>query len=110
MGKQTQALYKSRWRRLRQAVLDKRPLCVMCLQDGRITPATVVDHIIPHRGNPALMWDEANLQPLCATHHNATKQRLEKGSRAMGCDANGMPLDQEHGWVAERKGGGPEKY
>lgn len=32
--------------------------------------ATVVDHIIPHRGDQKLFWDRGNWQPLCEHHHN----------------------------------------
>ena len=37
----------------------------------------VLDHIIPHRGDYPLWKDPDNLQSLCATHHNGTKQREE---------------------------------
>lgn len=32
--------------------------------------ATVVDHIVPHRGDQKLFWDRSNWQPLCEHHHN----------------------------------------
>ncbi len=52
-------LYNSiRWKRLRKKVLLRQPLCVECQKAGRLTPATVVDHIKPHRGNEDLFWDE----------------------------------------------------
>ena len=57
--------YNSKWQRLSKAYLRKHPMCVRCMQQGRYVPATVVDHIQPHRGNPALMWDEFNWQALC---------------------------------------------
>ena len=38
--------------------------------EGKITEATVVDHIIPHRGDMKLFWDKSNWQPLCEHHHN----------------------------------------
>ncbi|MBQ8708357.1 MAG: HNH endonuclease [Succinivibrionaceae bacterium] len=57
--------YNVRWRRARTMFLSKHPLCSQC---GK--PATVVDHIIPHRGNQQLFWDEANWQPLCKTCHD----------------------------------------
>ena len=62
--------YNSRWRRLSKQYLRKHPMCVHCLQQGRYVPATVVDHIIPHRGNPTLMWDESNWQALCKPCHD----------------------------------------
>ena len=41
-----------------------------CYEEGHITMATVVDHIIPHRGDQKLFWDRSNWQPLCEHHHN----------------------------------------
>ena len=35
-----------------------------------LTPATVVDHVIPHRGDRKLFWDEQNWQPLCKECHD----------------------------------------
>ena len=62
--------YNAQWRRARKAFLQRHPLCAECLKEGRTTPATVVDHIVPHRGDTKLFWDEGNWQPLCETHHN----------------------------------------
>lgn len=50
--------------------LAQHPLCVRCEQRGRIESATVVDHKVPHRGDPALMWDEQNWQALCKPCHD----------------------------------------
>ena len=41
-----------------------------CYEEGHITMATVVDHIVPHRGDQKLFWDRGNWQPLCEHHHN----------------------------------------
>ena len=43
---------------------------VKCYEEGHITIATVVDHIVPHRGDQKLFWDRGNWQPLCEHHHN----------------------------------------
>ena len=40
------------------------------MKEGKLTPATVVDHIVPHRGDPRLFWDEKNWQPLCKECHD----------------------------------------
>ena len=49
----------------------KRPCrCAECMKQGNLTPATVVDHIIPHRGDMKLFWDESNWQALCESCHN----------------------------------------
>jgi len=62
--------YNYRWQTASRLYLKKNPLCVMCKKEGRITPAEVVDHIIPHRGNYELFWDEDNWQSLFTYHHN----------------------------------------
>jgi 5-methylcytosine-specific restriction protein A len=69
--------YTAAWRRVSKAHLDRNPLCVECLKDGATVPATDVDHIIPHRGDPVLFWDENNWQSLCASHHSAKTGRGE---------------------------------
>ncbi|MEG0126599.1 MAG: HNH endonuclease signature motif containing protein [Clostridia bacterium] len=68
--------YDSRWRKARTLYLRKHPLCAECRRNGVLTPATVVDHIVPHRGDERLFWDEANWQPLCKTCHD---QKTGKG-------------------------------
>ena len=62
--------YGSRWQKARLRFLRAHPLCAVCWKEGKATPATVVDHIVPHRGDPKLFWDEANWQPLCKHHHD----------------------------------------
>ena len=62
--------YNARWRRARIDFLQKHPLCAECQREGKLTPATVVDHIIPHRGDQELFWDEQNWQPLCKGCHD----------------------------------------
>jgi hypothetical protein len=63
----------------------------MCADTGDITPATVVDHIIPHRGDQELFWDRSNWQPLCAPHHDITKT-LEESSSKHAVDRDGWPV------------------
>ena len=62
--------YDRKWREARAAYLRRHPLCVLCRAEGKLTPATVVDHVIPHRGDHQLFWDESNWQALCKTHHD----------------------------------------
>ena len=62
--------YGAKWQRERRKFLDSNPFCVKCYEEGHITMATVVDHIIPHRGDQKLFWDRGNWQPLCEHHHN----------------------------------------
>ena len=74
--------YGGKWQRERLAYLHQNPLCVMCQAEGRVTAASVVDHIVPHKGDPKLMWDRGNWQSLCAPHHNSDKQRIDKGGQS----------------------------
>lgn len=91
--------YGHKWRQARLDHLAANPLCVKCKELGRITAATTVDHIIPHKGDQRLFWRRSNWQSLCTTHHSATKQAEEKQGRLIGCDASGRPLDPSHPWA-----------
>ena len=62
--------YDAKWRAARKRYLQLHPLCVKCKERGKLTPATVVDHILPHRGDSKLFWDENNWQPLCKDCHD----------------------------------------
>lgn len=62
--------YNAAWQRESKKFLMQHKLCVMCLEEKKITEATVVDHIIPHRGDNDLFWDRNNWQPLCKHHHD----------------------------------------
>ena len=62
--------YGSKWQRLSKQFLRKQPLCIRCQSEGVYTKATVVDHIIPHRGDEKLMWDRGNWQSLCKSCHD----------------------------------------
>lgn len=59
-----------RWRSSRLRFLEHNPLCVSCQSAGKVTPAGVVDHIQPHRGNLDLFWDQGNWQALCKKCHD----------------------------------------
>lgn len=62
--------YNKRWQKARLLFLAAHPLCAECEREGKVEPATVVDHVVPHRGDYGRMWDEGNWQALCAWHHN----------------------------------------
>lgn len=94
-------LYDYRWQKARKAFLRDHPLC-QCphCDDGRkrVTPSEVVDHRVPHRGDPKIFWDMSNWQALSKACHDSYKQVLEKSGRTKGCDALGRPLDPRHWW------------
>lgn len=91
-------LYRTkRWQQRRTKQLRSDPLCVMCKQLGKIVPASVADHITPHRGDEYLFW-HGELQSLCAACHSRHKQRQEKSGVLKGNNADGFPLDINHHW------------
>lgn len=91
--------YGSRWQKARATFLREHPLCRMHMELGRVVPATVVDHIDPHRGDQSKFWDKGNWQPLCKLCHDAAKQRQEKSGVVVGCGLDGLPLDPNHHWT-----------
>lgn len=66
---------------LRPAQLLREPFCRECAATGRRTPATVVDHVKPHRGDWALFVDKTNLQSLCKHHHDRKTAREQAQDR-----------------------------
>jgi len=81
-GSSTKRLYDYQWQKASKAYLQRNPLCMYCQRQGRITAATVVDHRIPHRGDPVLFWDEDNWQGLCTPCHSSIKQSEENRSNS----------------------------
>lgn len=67
--------YDARWQRARSVFLMQHPLCAACEAIGRVTAATDVDHVTPHRGDRRLFWDEANWQALCKPCHSRKTAR-----------------------------------
>lgn len=74
-GSSYQRGYDSKWRAYRKRFLSIHPLCEEC---GRL--ATVVDHIVPHKGNEDLFWDVTNHQALCETCHNRKTATHDMGA------------------------------
>ncbi|MDQ7965651.1 HNH endonuclease signature motif containing protein [Pseudomonas plecoglossicida] len=66
----TERGYGYRWQQARAGYLRKHPLCVHCQREGRVEPATELDHITPHRGDKDLFWSRSNWQGLCRMHHS----------------------------------------
>ena len=73
-----------RWQKRRAHQLRLEPLCQMCLNRGRITAATVVDHLEPHKDDPIRFWT-GKVQSLCASCHSGPK-----------IGPAGCPLDPRH--------------
>ncbi|MFG1247628.1 HNH endonuclease [Xanthobacter flavus] len=76
------AWYKTAaWERKRQEVFARDLYQCQRAECGRIIVAPherVCDHRRPHRGDPALFWDDGNLQTLCKACHDGAKQAEER--------------------------------
>ena len=72
--------YDAEWKKHRDQFLLEHPLCVECRRKGYVMPATVVDHITPHKGDKVLFWDKNNWQSLCKSCHDRKTATEDKGS------------------------------
>lgn len=82
-------IHTSRWLKLRRDKITQCPLCERCKEEGRITPATEVHHIVPVesgvslREKERLMFDPHNLRALCHDCHARTHMEMKsKGKEA----------------------------
>lgn len=82
------------WAALRASQLRAEPECRLCAKVGRVRPAVVVDHIIPHKGDRMLFFDPHNLQSLCRRCHDSVKQSWEV-REDQGCDFDGVPRSRK---------------
>lgn len=86
----------TRWRAGRRWFISANPLCAMCKRDGRVVEAQVVDHIVPHKGDQRLFFDQVNWQALCFNCHNSRKQRAERIGYDPVPGVDGLPTDPRH--------------
>ena len=80
--------YSAAWQKARRAFLSKHPLCAEHERRGELRPATVVDHVVPHRGDKTLFWTRTNWQPLCKPCHDR-KTATEDGGFGRGAEVRG---------------------
>jgi 5-methylcytosine-specific restriction protein A len=88
--------YIYRWEVCRKLFLQRNPLCRICESMGFDVPATVIDHIQAHRGDPRLFWDEDNWQALCAPCHDTRKQADDLRGYHTAIGPDGWPTDPRH--------------
>lgn len=69
--------YDTRWQKARAAWLAVHPLCVCCRANGIAHPASVLDHIEPHKGDRQKFWDSTNWQGLCEWCDKNLKRSIE---------------------------------
>lgn len=102
------------WRELELDVLEQQPFCVYCDAAGVVQPATLIDHVQPHRGDDDLFWSRHNLQPLCDSCHGRKSQheRLsDEPYRLPGVCFDGTPMASKIASpIGGRKRGGDVPY
>lgn len=75
-------MHSTKWLRLRRDKLSDYPLCERCEEEGRITAATEVHHIVPvengltRREKERLAYDRHNLRALCHDCHVKTHTEM----------------------------------
>ena len=109
----TQRGYGYKWQQARAGYLAEHPHCVMCLAELGMTDlhpaevivecarrgvaeplATVVNHMVAHRGNQSLFWDRKNWESLCKRHHDSDAQRQDKsGSQRQAIGPDDWPVE-----------------
>jgi len=113
--------YGVRWRKASRAFLARpeNAFCRICYAGGFdpppgdrvriITRARVVDHIVPHRGDPVLFWDEANWQSLCDERGFNCHGKKTAAETGFGGQAPGARERDEAGPTTPRRGGRKEE-
>lgn len=72
--------YSKQWKKISKLYRQSHPLCEECERNGRITPAYLVDHIVPIEDGGS-MWEWDNLQSLCIVCHNRKHGDRQGGSK-----------------------------
>jgi len=98
--------YSTAWDKFARSWLIGNPLCVYCAAQDRDQAAELVDHIIPHKGDPAAFWPQpgddwsAFFAASCRACHDGPKQRAEIYAEKTGEDVRAilarrmmLPLD-----------------
>lgn len=72
--------YGSRWSTYSKQFRVNNPLCVMCLERGKLTKAECVDHIEAVDGKDDLkFWEPTNHQSLCHSCHSEKTVKEDGG-------------------------------
>jgi 5-methylcytosine-specific restriction enzyme A len=83
------------WLKAAAHQLRIEPFCRICKARGEATVATVVDHVVPHKGN----WNSFRLGPLqslCKPCHDGAKRFEDMHGFDNRIGVDGMPIDSRH--------------
>ncbi len=81
-------IHTARWQRLRRDRLSEHPLCERCGEQGIVTAATEVHHVIPvetaltRQEKERLMFDYTNLRALCHDCHVKAHTDMGRSGKA----------------------------
>lgn len=76
---------------LRKRRLRNEPLCRMCKAEGRVTAATVPDHITPlAKGGEDV---DSNIRCLCAKHHDQVTREEFGQRKKLRISIDGWPIE-----------------
>tara|TARA_R100000951_G_C2638532_1_gene180103 strand:+ start:1154 stop:1519 length:366 start_codon:yes stop_codon:yes gene_type:complete len=83
--KETRKQYGSaQWKRTRSAVLARDGhLCQVCIAQGILSPAKIVDHITPQHKQQFSFYDMNNLQAICKPCHDTKTAEEARESRGL---------------------------
>jgi 5-methylcytosine-specific restriction protein A len=85
---------------VRAQQLAAHPLCEMCLKAGRLTPATVCDHVDPKSKATEEGFFAGPFASLCDAEpwrcHSSLKQIIEERGFSSEVGPDGLPTDPNH--------------
>lgn len=91
--------YTAAWDKASAGHLRSHPLCAYCALADDIAPATLTDHLYPHRGDQAVFWNRTYWISSCKPCHDRFKQRIERlGRIALDDLAVQLGLPPLRGW------------
>jgi len=94
--------WTNRWKRVRAEQLFNQPLCENCQRYGRVTVATVCDHVDPRTKLDPNTFFAGPFQSLCDADpwrcHSKVKQSEERLGYVKGSTEDGRPVAADHPW------------
>lgn len=73
--------YSAAWDKASAGHIGNNPLCRYCALADEVAPATLTDHLYPHRGDRDLFWNRTYWIASCKPCHDGFKQRVERQGR-----------------------------
>jgi hypothetical protein len=91
-----------KWRNMIKAFIVQHPWCIGCAAIGKQTPATIMDHVVPHKGDRSKFF-AGPFQPLCSWCHGSTKRTLERMLEVEECKPEDLHMSSEMAMALSRR-------